>query len=127
MINFPAKSSLTKIKLKLHRNHTKEKHLVILGQHDFYLQNSQMKYLKCQWAENCHLESSLFNKVPKVHVKIMIHIFQVLIKEQKKRERKGIKEKKRKGYFTTSALSKKSGTSHIQSAEAKALSAQDSF
>lgn len=78
-----------KIKLKLHRNHTKEKQLVILGQHVFYLQNFQMKYLKCQ-------ESFSFNEVPKVNVKIMIHTPQELIKEQKKRERKGKKRRKEK-------------------------------
>lgn len=91
MINFPAKSILMKIKLKLHRNHTKEKQLVILGQHVFYLQNFQMKYLKCQ-------ESFSFNEVPKVNVKIMIHTPQELIKEQKKREREKREEKKRPFY-----------------------------
>jgi hypothetical protein len=48
-----------------------------------------MKYLKCQ-------ESFSFNEVPKVNVKIMIHTPQELIKEQKKRERKGKKRRKEK-------------------------------
>lgn len=57
----------------------------------------------------------------------MIHTSQVLIKEQKKTKKERGKEKKSKGHFTVSSLSKKSGTSHTQSAEAEALSVQDSF